>query len=126
MNHVNIAGSTALVTGANRGLGKHFAGDLVARGARVYAAARDPRAIDLPGVIPLRLDITDDASITEALRVAGDLTLLINNAGSSTGSSLLTGDLRQIHLEMDTHYFGTLAMIRASAPLIAANGGGAI
>jgi NAD(P)-dependent dehydrogenase (short-subunit alcohol dehydrogenase family) len=124
--HMNIAGSTALVTGANRGLGERFAAELVKRGARVYAGARDPEAIDVPGVTPVRLDITDAASIAAALGVAGDLTLLINNAGSQTGSSLLEGDLQAIRLDMDTHYFGTLAMIRAFAPRIAANGGGAI
>ncbi len=123
---MDIARSTALVTGANRGLGKRFAAELVNRGARVYAGARDPDAIDLSGVTPVRLDITDEASIEAALKVAGDITLLINNAGSATGSSLLEGDLHQIRLEMDTHFFGTLAMVRAFAPTIAANGGGAI
>jgi NAD(P)-dependent dehydrogenase (short-subunit alcohol dehydrogenase family) len=123
---MNIAGSTALVTGANRGLGKRFAAELVKRGARVYAGARDPGAIDLPGVTPVRLDITDHSSIMAALAVAGGTTFLINNAGISTRSSLLEGDLQQIRLEMETHYFGTLAMTRAFAPIIAANGGGAI
>jgi NAD(P)-dependent dehydrogenase (short-subunit alcohol dehydrogenase family) len=123
---MDIAGRTALVTGANRGLGKRFAAELVRRGAHVYAGARDPGAIDVPGVTPVRLDITDDASIAAALRVAGDITLLINNAGSQTGSSLLEGDLQAIRIDMDTHFFGTLAMVRAFAPQIAANGGGAI
>ena len=54
------------------------------------------------------------------------MTVLINNAGSSTGGDLLTGDLDDIRLEMDTHYFGTLSVVRAFAPQIAANGGGAI
>ena len=91
---MNIAGSTALVTGANRGLGKRFAEELVKRGARVYAGTRDPGAIDLPGVTPVRLDITDHASIMSALAVAGDTTFLINNAGINTRSSLLEGDLQ--------------------------------
>jgi NAD(P)-dependent dehydrogenase (short-subunit alcohol dehydrogenase family) len=100
--------------------------ELVKRGARVFAGARDPGAIDLPGVTPVRLDITDHASIRSARAVAGDTTFLINNAGSSTRSTLLEGDLQQIRLEMETHYFGTLAMTRAFAPIIAANGGGAM
>lgn len=54
------------------------------------------------------------------------MTVLINNAGSATGADLLTSGLDDIHLEMDTHYFGTLSMVRAFAPQIAANGGGAI
>jgi NAD(P)-dependent dehydrogenase (short-subunit alcohol dehydrogenase family) len=123
---MNIAGSTAFVTGANRGLGKRLAAELVKRGTRVYAGARDPGAIDLPGVTPVRLDITDHASIMSALAVADDTTFLINNAGSSTRSTLLEGDLRRIRLEMETHYFGTLAMTRAFAAIIAANGGGAM
>jgi NAD(P)-dependent dehydrogenase (short-subunit alcohol dehydrogenase family) len=123
---MNIAGSTALVTGANRGLGRHLAGELLARGATVYAGARHPDQVELPGVKALALDITDPASVAAAADVAGDLTLLINNAGSSTGTGLLTGDLEQIRLEMDTHFFGTLSVVRAFAPKIAANGGGSV
>lgn len=74
----------------------------------------------------MQLDITNDNSITSAIGVAGDVTLLINNAGSSTGAELLDGDMSRIHLEMDTHFFGTLSMIRAFAPIIEKNGGGAI
>ena len=123
---MDIAGSTALVTGANRGLGRHLATELVGRGARVYAAARNPDAVDLPGAKPIALDITDPGSVAAAADIAGDVTLLINNAGSATGSDLLTGDLEKIHLEMDTHFFGTLSVVRAFAPRIAANGGGSI
>lgn len=61
-----------------------------------------------------------------AAEVASDVTLLINNAGSATGASLLTGDLSDIHLEFNTHVFGTLSMIRAFAPVIEKNGGGSI
>jgi NAD(P)-dependent dehydrogenase (short-subunit alcohol dehydrogenase family) len=121
-----LARSIALVTGANRGLGRRFAEELVARGATVYAGARDPGSVDLPGVTPIALDITDPASVAAAAEVAGDVTVLINNAGSSTGATLLDGDLADIRLEMDTHYFGTLAVTRAFAPPIAANGGGAV
>jgi NAD(P)-dependent dehydrogenase (short-subunit alcohol dehydrogenase family) len=123
---VNVAGATALVTGANRGLGRQLALELLARGARVYAAARDPEKIDLPGARPIALDITNPASVAAAARTSGDVTLLVNNAGSSTGSDLLHGDLDQIRLEMDTHYYGMLSVIRAFAPMITANGGGSI
>jgi NAD(P)-dependent dehydrogenase (short-subunit alcohol dehydrogenase family) len=123
---MKIAGSTALVTGANRGLGRHLAGELLARGATVYAGARNPDAVDLPGTKPLALDITDPASVAAAMEIAGDVNLLINNAGSSTGSDLLTGDIDQIRLEMDTHFFGTLSVVRAFAPRISGNGGGTI
>ncbi|WP_034262725.1 SDR family oxidoreductase [Actinospica robiniae] len=123
---MKIEGSTALVTGANRGLGSHLARQLLERGARVYAAARDPRTVDLPGATPVQLDITDHAQVARVAAELGDVSLLINNAGSSTGASLLHGDLADIDLEMRTHYFGTLAMSRAFAPHLAANGGGAI
>jgi NAD(P)-dependent dehydrogenase (short-subunit alcohol dehydrogenase family) len=124
---MEITGSVALVTGANRGLGRRFAQALLDRGAtKVYAAARNPETIDLPGVIPLQLDITDPASVAAAAATASDVTLLINNAGSSTRANLLDGELADIRLEMDTHYFGTLLATRAFAPILARNGGGAI
>jgi NAD(P)-dependent dehydrogenase (short-subunit alcohol dehydrogenase family) len=117
---MRIAGSVALVTGANRGLGRHFAQALLDRGAaKVYATARNPGAVTLDGVVPLRLDVTDPSTIAQAAAVAEDVTLLINNAGSSTGASLLSGSLADIRLEMDTHFFGTLAVTRAFAPKLA-------
>jgi NAD(P)-dependent dehydrogenase (short-subunit alcohol dehydrogenase family) len=124
---VKISGSIALVTGANRGIGRQFALALLERGAsRVYATARNPQLIDLPGVEVLRLDITDPASIAAAAARASDVDLLVNNAGISTYQNLVTGDLEKIRLEMETHYFGTLGVVRAFAPVLAANGGGAI
>jgi NAD(P)-dependent dehydrogenase (short-subunit alcohol dehydrogenase family) len=117
---------TALVTGANRGLGRRFAEQLVERGAKVYAAARRPETIDLPGVIAVQLDITDPESVARAAEVASDVNVLINNAGVSTGASLLTGSLDDVRLEMETHYFGTLAVTREFVPIIEANGGGSI
>ncbi|GLW20844.1 SDR family NAD(P)-dependent oxidoreductase [Microbispora triticiradicis] len=124
---MRIEGSVALVTGANRGLGRRFAAALLDRGAaKVYAAARRPETVDLPGVVPLALDITDPASVRAAAERARDVNLLINNAGISTGSSFLAGALDDIRLEMETHYFGTLAMAREFAPVLGRNGGGAI
>src|ERR1700749_227710 len=89
---MKIAGTTALVTGANRGFGRALAAELLARGARVHAGARDPSSVDLPGAIPVALDITDQASISAAAAAVGDLTLLVNNAGSAPAADLLTGD----------------------------------
>lgn len=124
---MNIIGSTALVTGANRGLGREFAQQLLARGAtKVYATARNAGTIDLDGVETLQLDITDPASVAAAARRASDVTLVVNNAGVSTYQNLVTGDLDQIRTEMDTNFFGTLSVVRAFAPLLGANGGGAI
>ncbi|MCO5997336.1 SDR family oxidoreductase [Actinoallomurus rhizosphaericola] len=123
---MKIEGSVAVVTGGNRGFGRHLATRLVERGAKVYAAARRPETVDVPGAVPLRLDITDPASVREAAAVATDATLLINNAGIFTATSLIDGDVEDIRREMETHYFGTLGVTRAFAPIIEANGGGAI
>jgi NAD(P)-dependent dehydrogenase (short-subunit alcohol dehydrogenase family) len=124
---MDIQDQVALVTGANRGIGRTFVEELLERGARkVYATARRPEAIDIPGVEVLRLDLTDDASVTAASQAAQDVTLLINNAGISTGAQLITGDMAEIRREMDTHFYGTLGVIRAFAPVLAANGGGGI
>ncbi|MDX8031947.1 SDR family oxidoreductase [Lentzea sp. BCCO 10_0856] len=123
---MELTNAVAVITGANRGLGRVLAAQLLERGAKVYATARRPESVDLPGVTPLYLDVTKPESIAEAAAKAGDATLLINNAGISTHTYLTKGDLDSIRLEMETHYFGPLATIRAFAPVIAGNGGGGI
>jgi len=123
---MDINGKTALVTGANRGLGRQLAAQLRDRGAVVYAAARNPATVDLPGVTPIALDITDPTSVAAAAAATSGVAILVNNAGSSTGSSLLTGDLADVRLEMDAHFFGTLAVIRAFAPQLAAQQSSAV
>ncbi|MFJ6001838.1 SDR family oxidoreductase [Arthrobacter sp. NPDC092385] len=130
---MDITDQIALVTGSNRGIGRRFVDELLARGARkVYATARrtdTPEARDLAAldrVEVLRLDITDHASVVAAARTASDVTLLINNAGIATSTPLVTGDLDLLRREMDTHFWGTLDMIREFAPILAANGGGGI
>ncbi|MEU8301252.1 SDR family oxidoreductase [Micromonospora sp. NPDC048909] len=124
---MDIRNSVALVTGANRGLGRQIAAQLLSRGAaKVYAGARNPSSVDLPGVIPLELDITDPSSVAKAAAAASDVTLVINNAGISTRTPLITGDPANIRLEMETHFFGTLEVSRAFAPVLTANGGGAV
>lgn len=123
---MDMHGATALVTGANRGIGRHFAVELLRRGAEVYATARRPELVDVPGAEVLRLDITDQASVDAAAAVATDVDLLINNGASTAGGNLVTGELDAIRQVMDSNYYGTLAMIRAFAPVLARNGGGAI
>ena len=112
----DLSASTALVTGANRGLGRHLAAELVRRGATVYAGARNPGSIDLEGVVPVQLDVTDPASVAAAAAAAPDVDLLINNAGSSTGADLLTSPLEDLRLELETHYLGSLQVTRAFLP----------
>jgi NAD(P)-dependent dehydrogenase (short-subunit alcohol dehydrogenase family) len=124
---MDIQNAVAVVTGANRGFGRQLAAELLKRGAKkVYAGARRPDSVDLPGVVPLQLDITDPASVAQAAKVASDATLLINNAGISTHVGLIDGDMADIRLEMETHFFGSLDVARAFAPVLTANGGGAI
>lgn len=126
---MNIADQIALVTGANRGIGREFVLELLERGvSKVYATARRAESIDFDDsrVVPLRLDLLDHESIVEAAAIADDVTLLVNNAGISTGATLVTGDLAEIRREMDTHFWGTLDVIRTFSPALAVNGGGAI
>jgi NAD(P)-dependent dehydrogenase (short-subunit alcohol dehydrogenase family) len=125
---MQISGSTALVTGANRGIGKAFVQALLDRGAtKVYAAARNPSTITAtPGVVPVTLDITDPVSVRAAADLAQDVDLLVNNAGLSTLTGLADGDDAGFRLEMEVNYFGTLNMSRAFAPILAGNGGGAL
>ncbi len=124
---MKIEGSVALVTGANRGLGRHFTEQLLERGAaKVYATARDAKSITTPGVEVIALDLLDQDTIDAAARAAGDVTLLVNNAGVSTYQNLVRGDLAEIRREMETHFFGTLAVTRAFADTLARNGGGGI
>ena len=130
---MDITDQIALVTGANRGIGRRFVDELLARGARkVYATARrtdTPEALELAAldrVEVLRLDLLDDDSVAAAAAHATDVTLLVNNAGISTGTPLVTGELADIRRELDTHFWGTLGVIRAFAPTLATNGGGAI
>jgi NAD(P)-dependent dehydrogenase (short-subunit alcohol dehydrogenase family) len=125
---MEIKGSVALVTGANRGLGRVFARALLDAGAaKVYGAARDASSVTEPGVTPVQLDVTDHASIARAAQELTDVTLLVNNAGIATGASPLDEDaVAAAQRELDVNYFGPMALSRAFAPVLAANGGGAL
>ena len=117
---MDLHDSVAVVTGSNRGLGREFAAQLLARGAKkVYATARTPESVQTPGVTPLGLDITDPDSVARAAAIAGDATLIVNNAGISTGTSLMDGDLARIELELETNFYGPLRVTRAFAALYA-------
>ncbi|GAS93835.1 short-chain dehydrogenase [Mycolicibacterium canariasense] len=127
---VSITGAVAVVTGANRGLGRAYVAALLERGAaRVYAGARNPDSVvvDDGRITAVALDITDAAAVSAAASTATDATIVINNAGLMLTSPFLSAsDPDAARKEMDTNYFGTLAMARAFAPVLAANGGGAL
>ncbi|MCW0214999.1 MAG: SDR family oxidoreductase [Pseudonocardia sp.] len=123
----SLSGSVALVTGANRGLGRALVDALLERGAKtVYAAVRDPASITDPRVTPVRLDVTDPASVAAAAELAADVTVVINNAGIAGGGSLLGPSLDVARAELETNFFGTVTVTREFAPVLARNGGGAV
>ena len=128
---VQVNTGPALVTGANRGIGRAIVDALLARGTKkVYATARRIETLaDLatdPRVVALQLDITDAGEVAAAAAAAGDVTLLVNNGGSLEFADLLAGELAAIDADLRTNYFGTLAVTRAFVPVLERNGGGAI
>lgn len=126
---MKIQGSTVFITGANRGLGLAFAKAVLAAGARkVYAAARDPSTVTLPGVVPVKLDVTNPQDVAAAAKLATDVDIVINNAGITGGTPLLDAadgesNLRRI---METNLYGVYAVSAAFAPVLKKNGGGAL
>ncbi len=125
---MKIENAVVLVTGANRGIGLAFARALLARGARkVYAAARDPSTVDLPGVQALQLDVTKPQEVAAAALQAADVTLVINNAGIAQPGGFLAPDSDAVARRIfETNFFGMLNMSKAFAPVLKVNGGGAL
>jgi NAD(P)-dependent dehydrogenase (short-subunit alcohol dehydrogenase family) len=124
----SVVNSTVLVTGANGGLGTQFVQQALDLGARkVYATARRPRDWDDPRIVALPLDVTDETTITAAAAAAADTTIVVNNAGiSPIPDRILTDDMREIRKTFETNFFGALTVARAFAPVVGANGGGAL
>jgi NAD(P)-dependent dehydrogenase (short-subunit alcohol dehydrogenase family) len=125
---MDLATSIPVVTGSNRGLGRHLVDALLDRGARkVYALARDPTEVRHdPRCVPIAFDLLDHESIDQAARTAADATLLINNASTAVIAGVLEADPAGVRLEIDTNFLGLYATIRAFVPVIEANGGGQI
>jgi NAD(P)-dependent dehydrogenase (short-subunit alcohol dehydrogenase family) len=128
---MNLTGSVALVTGANRGLGARLVTGLLHAGAaKVYATSRTPGAAAPadadPRVQPVTLDVTDPASVTAAAAAAPDVTVLVNNAGVLAFGSALTGDLDSFERDLRTNYLGTLRVTRAFAPALQRNAPAAV
>ncbi|ADP84592.1 SDR family NAD(P)-dependent oxidoreductase [Pseudofrankia inefficax] len=129
---MNVDGSIALVTGANRGLGARLVDRLLDAGAsKVYATARDPHTVDPvvsshPRVSTLALDVTDQASVDAAAKAAADVTLLVNNAGVLGFGTALDADLDLFQRDALTNYIGLLRVSQAFAPVLTTNAPGAI
>lgn len=127
---MNFNQATVFVTGSNRGIGRALLDELKKKDVkRIYAAARNIEALNDAAddlVVPIKLDITNADEVRAAAEQAADTTILINNAGVLTGGSLLRRPLDEINRNFETNFFGTLSMIRAFAPVIEKNGGGAI
>jgi NAD(P)-dependent dehydrogenase (short-subunit alcohol dehydrogenase family) len=131
MNAQKIEGAVALVTGANRGIGRALLDALLARGVKkVYAAVRDPRTlegVDDARIVPLRLDLTDAEQIRAAADAAPDVEIVFSNAGVALARGLAEATtIDQARREMEVNYFGPLQLLQRLAPTLAHNGGGAV
>jgi NAD(P)-dependent dehydrogenase (short-subunit alcohol dehydrogenase family) len=123
---MQIARTVALVSGANRGIGKAFADALLDRGAaKVYAAVRDMASITDARLVPIQLDITDSDRIAEVARELDDVKVVVNNAGVLHVSFPLSASLDAARVELETNYLSLVAMTQAFAPVLERNGGGA-
>ena len=126
---MKIENAVVLITGANRGIGLAFARELLARGARkVYAGVRDPATVaPQPGVQALRLDVNNPSDVAAAAALASDVTLVINNAGIAQPGGFLAADSEELARRLfETNFFGMLRVSKAFAPVLQANGGGAL
>lgn len=125
---MKIQDSVPFVTGANRGLGLAFVCELIRRGARkVYAGVRDPDAVNLPGVIPIQLDVNNPEEVAAAAARCGDTALLINNAGIAKFMDFLDPAAIETAREtFEVNFYGPIRMSQAFAPVLGGNGGGAV
>jgi NAD(P)-dependent dehydrogenase (short-subunit alcohol dehydrogenase family) len=126
-NDMQIEGAVALVTGANRGIGKAIAEGLLERGAaKVYAGVRDPSSVTDSRLVAVELDVTDADEVARAAQRLGDVDIVVNNAGIGHPARPLDSDLDDARAELEVNYLGIVSMTKAFAPVLAANGGGAL
>jgi NAD(P)-dependent dehydrogenase (short-subunit alcohol dehydrogenase family) len=124
---VNVNGSTVVVTGGQRGLGKAIVEELLRRGAaKVYATARAPQPSENPRVVSVELDVTEPDSVVALAATAADANVVVNNAGVLGARVLLSSDIEEVRAVFETNFFGALRVAKAFAPVLAGNGGGAL
>lgn len=129
--HTSLKDKPTLVTGVSSGIGREIAQLLAARGARVFGTARDPRsAKPIPGVEIVRLDVTDDVSVTEAIQdivqKAGPIQHLVNNAGYAAVGALEETSIEEAKEQFETNFFGVLRVTNAVLPGMRAKQAGRI
>jgi NAD(P)-dependent dehydrogenase (short-subunit alcohol dehydrogenase family) len=129
--HTPLKNKTTLVTGVSSGIGREIAQLLTERGARVFGTARDPKSAQpIPGVEIVRMDVTDDASVSEAVqgivRKAGPAQILVNNAGYALTGALEETSLEEARQQFETNFFGVLRVTNAVLPEMRQAGHGRI
>ena len=118
---MDVTDATVFITGANRGLGLAFAREARRRGAaKIYAGMRDTSGFDEPGIVPVRIDVTDKASIAGAVERAADTTLLVNNAGiAAMSEGPLAADVEAQSVRIfETNYYGVVRVTQAFEPIL--------
>ena len=130
----SVENQVVLVTGANRGIGKNIVEEFLRHGARkVYAAARNleslnPLLSEYPeSIVPVHIDLNKPETIVAASEIAGDVEIIVNNAGMFKAANLLSaGAVAALQTEMEVNVYGLMRMARAFAPILKTNGGGAL
>jgi NAD(P)-dependent dehydrogenase (short-subunit alcohol dehydrogenase family) len=117
--------ASVLITGANRGIGRAIATEFAGRGHRVVATARDPRTLaDLDVSQRLALDVTDDDSVTAAVAAAGDVDIVVSNAGVIFYAAVEATPLAELQRLFSLNTVGALRVAQAVLPQMRARGAG--